>query len=308
MTELPNEYLQYSKRREGMDHDHYDWSLLVDRPKVTWPEGKKLAISLTMNLEFFPLNQKGQPFKVPGGMTMPYPDLRHFSLREYGNRVGVYRVLDAFGKHGLKPSIAINGQLAQRDPFLCQEIRQLNCEVIGHGWNMDSLHYGGMEPSVETDYIGKTKAILSDCFNTEIKGWLSPAKNQSENTPDHLSSAGFTYMMDWVNDDMPYTFKTKSDPIMAFPLSTELEDKFLLMQNLQSESLWKEQILSAGEYLKEEAEEQGGRLLSLNIHPWLMGQAHRIRYLQDLLATLSSWDDVWFASPSEILESFSKSS
>ena len=113
---LPNDYLQYPYRSYGMDHDLYDWSMLSDRKKVTWPEGKKLALWINVPIQFFPLNQRGEPFKVPAGMTMPYPDLRHFSLRDYGNRVGIYRLLKAFDQYGIEPTFAINSCLLYTSP------------------------------------------------------------------------------------------------------------------------------------------------------------------------------------------------
>ena len=96
---LDKSYLEYPKRLYGMDHDRYDWEMLTDRKKVIWPDNKKLALWVNVSLQFFPLNQKGIPTKPPGGMTMPYPDLRHFSLRDYGNRVGIYRMLRTFDKY-----------------------------------------------------------------------------------------------------------------------------------------------------------------------------------------------------------------
>ena len=77
--QLPANYLEYKDRRYGMDHDRYEWSMLENRKPVKWPNGKSLALWINVPLQFFPLDQKGIPFKVPGGMTMPYPDLRHYS-------------------------------------------------------------------------------------------------------------------------------------------------------------------------------------------------------------------------------------
>ena len=88
---LDKNYLEYPHRSHGMDHNRYDWQMLAQQKPVVWPNNKKLALWINVPLQFFPLDQKGDPFKVPGGMTMPYPDLRHYSLRDYGNRVGIYR-------------------------------------------------------------------------------------------------------------------------------------------------------------------------------------------------------------------------
>ena len=101
---LDKNFLEYPRRKYGMDHDRYEWSMLTDRTNVIWPEDKKLALWVNVCVQFFPLNQKGKPFIPTGGMTMPYPDLRHYSLREYGNRVGIYRFLRAFDQYSIKPT------------------------------------------------------------------------------------------------------------------------------------------------------------------------------------------------------------
>ena len=301
---LPDEYLQYAKRRYGMDHDRYDWSMLTDRKPISWPGGAKLAVWVNVNLQFFPLNQEGKPFKVPGGMTMPYPDLRHFSLRDYGNRVGIYRLLDALDRFNITPTFAVNGRLAERYPRLLKTITARRNEIIAHGWHMDALHHGGLTESEESGLVAKTIGVLRDVTGQDIKGWLSPARNESPATPDIIAQQGIEYLCDWVNDDMPYPFKTKSGELTAMPLSNELEDYFILQSNLHSEDSYVEQIQDACDLLSQEAEEQGGRLLTLNVHPWVLGQPHRISRFERALEYVSQQSGIWSASASDIVTSW----
>ncbi|MDG1707161.1 MAG: hypothetical protein P8H03_00275, partial [Emcibacteraceae bacterium] len=142
---LDKPYLEYPHRSHGMDHDRYDWSMLTDRKAVNWPNGKKLALWVNVSLQFFPLDQKGVPIKPPGGMTMPYPDLRHYSLRDYGNRVGIYRLLKAFDKYGVNATYAVNAELAKRVPYLMAALKERGVELLGHGWNMDTIHHNDMD-------------------------------------------------------------------------------------------------------------------------------------------------------------------
>lgn len=299
---LPDDYLQYPRRSYGMDHDLYDWSMLSDRQKINWPDGKKLALWVNVPIQFFPLNQRGEPFKVPAGMTMPYPDLRHYSLRDYGNRVGIYRLFKAFDQYDIKPTFAINAQAAMRMPNLMEQINDRGNDVICHGMHMDALHHNGLSEQQEKDLIQKSLETLGNTINSEIKGWLSPAKNQSSNTLELLSQFGLGFVCDWVNDDMPYQFKTKQGSLSNMPLSTELEDYFVIQQNFHSEQSWLEQICDACDFLIEEAKQKGGRLLALNIHPWLMGQPHRIDFLEQLFEHLSKNQDIWHAGANEIYE------
>ena len=302
---LDKEHLQYPHRSYGMDHDRYEWSLLSERKPVTWPEDKKLALWVNVPLQFFPLDQKGKPFKVPGGMTMPYPDLRHFTLRDYGNRVGIFRLLKAFDKYGITPTFAFNTELAKRNPYLLSAVKERGNEILCHGWNMDTLHYGGQDKSQEKEIVCRSVETLRELTGHGVKGWLSPARNESENTPELLAENGIDYVCNWVNDDMPYTFKTRSGDLTAMPLSNELEDRFILMNNLHSEQSYVEQICDACDFLFSEAQTQGGRILSLNIHPWMMGQPHRIRYLEEVLEYVTS-KGVWSASATEIRNLFTE--
>ena len=214
---LPAQYLHYPQRRYGMDHDRYEWSMLSERRPLVWPGGKSLAVWVNVGLQFFPLNQQGIPFKVPGGMTMPYPDLRHYTLRDYGNRVGIYRFFRAFDRYGIKPSIAMNARLAERQPQLLRAVLDRGYEILCHGWHMDALHYGGMDEDLEQGLIGRSLEVLRRLTGQPVTGWLSPAKNHSEVTPDILAEHGVEYFCDWVNDELPYPFRTRTGSLTACP-------------------------------------------------------------------------------------------
>ena len=301
---LDPEYLQYPHRRYGMDHDRYDWSMLSDRNPVSWPNNNRLALWVNVCLQFFPLDQKGKPFPVPGGMTMPYPDLRHFTLRDYGNRVGIYRFLKAFDKYNVKPTFALNTRLAENNPYLLHSIMERGDEINCHGLHMDALHYGGQDINEESELIKRSLGRLRDLTGRDIRGWLSPARNESANTPELLAANGIDYFSDWCNDDMPYQFRTDKGLLWAMPLSNELEDRFILMENLHSEEAYVEQICDACDFLLQESETQGGRILALNLHPWMLGQPHRIKKLEQVLEYVTSQEGVWSASAGDILSSF----
>ncbi len=300
---LDKEHLEYPHRQHGMDHDRYQWSMLTDRSPIQWPEGKGLALWVNVSVQHFPLDQRGIPFAPPGGMTMPYPDLRHYTLRDYGNRVGIYRVMEALEKRGVAASYAVNGQLAERLPGLVRDLASRG-EIIAHGWNMDSLHHGGMDRDEEGRLVRDSLSALRRLSDQPVQGWLSPARNESENTPELLAANGVTYLCDWVNDDMPYPFHTSTGGLLSLPLSTELEDRFVIQNNLHSESSWVEQVCDACDLLGDEASRQGGRLLALSIHPWLLGQPHRIGHLERALDYVLAQPGVWSAEPSAILESW----
>jgi len=310
MSVLGPEYLQYDKRRYGYDHDWYDWSMLGERMPITWPEDKALAVWINVSLQHFPLNQQGKPFKTPFGMTMPYPDLRHFTLRDYGNRVGIYRFLKVFEREQLPVTYAVNAALVERAPLLLKRLGQSAAEIVAHGWDMDHLHASHWTDSEESAIIARTLESLRTATDRPIQGWLSPARSQSWNTLALLPEHGIHYCMDWVNDDMPYPLKLKGGPLTMLPLMSEIEDSFVMGSNLHSEDEWVDQVTDAIDFLIQEARQTGaGRVLGLSLHPWLTGQPHRMACLEKVLAHLRTQrDHVWIASASEIVHAFNERS
>ncbi len=297
---LPKDHLEYRTRRYGMDHDRYGWSMLEDRPKLLWPDGRALALWINLCVEHFPLNPAGAGFKAPGAMSMPYPDLRHYTLRDYGNRVGVYRILDALQRYGLTASLAVNAELVGRYPALMQALAATDYEWLGHGWNMDSVHYEGMDAFVECALIADSLAALRTLTPFPIRGWLSPARSQSVQTTKLLAQAGIGWCADWVNDELPY----HQDSIISLPLSLELEDRFVVMENLHAEGEWAQQVMDACDFMLEEAGRTGhGRVLALNLHAWVMGQPHRIGHLEQVFAYLAAnAQGLWNVAPSRIVD------
>lgn len=301
---LERNHLEYPRRAPGMDHDRYEWSMLTDRPRVQWPNGKTLAVWVNVSLEHFPLNPVGKPVKLPGSMTMPYPDLRHYTLRDYGNRVGIYRFLRAFKQLGVQASFAVNAELAVRYPLLLRALAEHGGEVLGHSWNMDTPHAGGLAEADEAALIERSLDTLRTATGQPVSGWLSPGKLQSPQTPELLRAADIEYFADWVNDELPYRFQTANGPLWALPLTTEIEDRFVVMDNQHSEASWAEQVKDACDLLLAESRDQGGRLLAISLHPWVMGQPHRMKHLEAALAYVLAQPGVWNAQPGEILAAF----
>lgn len=297
---LDPSYLEYPHRNYGMDHDRYDWAMMVARQPVHWPDDARVALWVNVALQYFPLNQQGKPFAPVGGMTTSYPDLRHYTLREYGNRVGIWRFLKAFDRYGIRPTFAVSARLAERYPYLVHRIAERGDEIICHGWHMDAPHHGGMDRETENDLISRSLEVLRRVTAQPVDGWLSPSRSQSENTPDLLASNGVRYMCDWINDDMPYAFRTSAGEITAMPLSMELEDRFIIQGNLHSETEYADQVIDAFDYLYAEAGEQGGRMLALSLHPWVLGQPHRIGRLEEVLEYIGGHKGVWSAPAREI--------
>ncbi|MGQ0655160.1 MAG: polysaccharide deacetylase family protein [Betaproteobacteria bacterium] len=294
---ISDDYLDYPRRKYGMDHDRYEWSMLPRRKPVEWPHKARVALWITVALEWFPLDQKGQPFKPIGSLQTAYPDLRHYTLRDYGNRVGIFRVLKALDEHGIRASAAVNAAVAVRYPSLIEKVRENRWEIIGHGLDMDHLHYEGM--TGEAELIHKALSILGT-----PKGWLSPAKSESSRTPDLLADAGIEYLCDWVNDDMPYAFRAGGSTLYAMPHSNDIDEATILIGMHHDEDEFRQQVTDQFDLLYEESARQGGRIMSLALHPWAIGQPYRIGALEKALAHIMRHPGVWPATGSEILDAW----
>jgi peptidoglycan/xylan/chitin deacetylase (PgdA/CDA1 family) len=304
---LPADYLDYPLRRYGMDHERYDWSMLPDRKPVAWPQKARVALWVVPALEWFPLNMAGVPFKPPGAMQTAYPDLRHYTLRDYGNRVGIFRIMKALEKHGIRPTVAVNAAVAVRYPSLIKECTQRGWEIMANGLDMDHLHHGGLAVDEEKKLIDTTLDILRRASGQAVRGWLSPAKSESAATLDLLGSAGMDYVCDWVNDDMPYAMRTASGPIHAMPHPIDIDDYTILVQNHHTEDDFRDQLCDQFDLLYKESATAGGRIMAISLHPWVIGQPYRMRALEEALAHIMRHPGVWAATGSEILDAWKAS-
>lgn len=303
---LPKSYLTYPKRKKGMDHDLYPYSNMFERTPITWPGRKNVALWVTVALEYFPLTSNNEtPFKAPGNMVTPYPDYRTYTAREYGNRIGIYRILKVFDKLGIKASFPTNTALAKRYPFLINEINKRGHEFIGHGTDMNALHYGGMDKDAERKQIKSALNGLRKATGQDVAGWLSPARSESEHTLALLAEQGTEYVCDWVNDDMPYEIGT-DQKLIAMPHTMELEDRQLLVNLGQNETTWKNQILTAFDCLHRESKTHGGRILHISLTPYVIGQAWRIKALHETLEILMETGWVWNATGAKIAAEWRK--
>jgi allantoinase len=306
-------YLNFPKRRHGYDHDLYDWSALHERPPVRWPKGS-VAVWVCVSLEWFPILPADAPFRAPGHMQTAYPDFRHYTARDYGTRVGFYRLLDAFARVGARVSVACNGAIAERYPHVVADIVAAGHEIIAHSTDMNGTIATGLPIEEERDLIARSLDVLERVGGVRPRGWLSIARSQSWNTPDLLREAGLTYCCDWVNDELPYRFR---NGLINLPLNHELSDRQIVTVQQQSADSYAEQIGDAFDWLAGEAERFGatpqsgtlrgprnGRMLPLHVTPYIMGLPYRIGAFEALLATLAARHEAWFATGGEIVDAW----
>lgn len=298
---LPDDYLVYDHRAYGMDQSRYAWRSSGKRDPISWPQGKSVAAMIVVPLEHHMLNPAGKPFKHPGAMVTPYPDLRHYTTRDYGLRVGVFRILKELKTAGLKAVFPINAVLLQRARPLVDAILADGHEIAAYGLDTDHIHWGGLDVEIETKWVTATRAAFSDA-GLSPRTWMSPARQQSFATLDVIATAGFDVCLDWEQDSVPVSMRTAVGPVSAVPLSNELDDRLLLGDRRQSEDEWVDQILEAARYMTAEAPRYGGQVLGFSLTPYITGQPFRIAALRRLLGALAADAAVWSASASEIAD------
>ncbi|ARO13409.1 polysaccharide deacetylase [Ketogulonicigenium robustum] len=277
------DYFNYPHRRKGLDHDRFDRRFLRDMPVRNWTDGSRLKLWVTVHFEHFPMDMPAKPFVPPGGMDRPYPSVWDFSTRDYGNRVGIFRLFKVLDKYGIKATAAMNSVVAQRYPYLLQEILRRDWEVAAAGTDMGHLFHGQMDPAAEVALVQESFSTLRSLSGQAVTGWHSPAFSQSAQTPDLVAAEGGKWIADWINDDMPYAFRTSAGDLTQMPLSWDLSDHKILHNQNMAIPDYEWQINGAFAALDAESKTEGARILSLSLSPWIIAQPSRIRALDRML-------------------------
>jgi allantoinase len=295
----------YPHRGLGLDHNWFPFEPTHKRAPITWPDGKRIALWITVPLEFFPLDAPAQPFRPIGGLPLGYPDLWNYSSRDYGARIGIYRIMRVLDDLGLRATAAVNSAVTGQYPRLVDELAQRKWEFLANGVDMGRVHHGGLDLEDERELIRAVQETLVQATGAPVLGWHSPARSHSHNTLTLLAERGFEYVTDWANDDMPYMVTTKAGALCAMPLTYEWSDRVLLVQHSLTVEDYEAQVMQAFDRLSEEAGHYGsGRILSLSVSPWIIGYPHRIGTLARVLTRIMEGGSVWHATGMEIVAAF----
>lgn len=300
---LPKDYTSYPKRKHGQDHERYQWNPVAQREKTSLKGGQSVGVAIIVPLEYFMLNPSGKPFKHPGAMVTPYPDLRHYTTRDYGNRVGVFRLLKAFKDAGVKATFAVNAVLLDRVRPLIDDIIADGHEIAAHGFDTDSIHWGAADPDAEKRYVEDARASF-DKAGISPRSWMSPARQQGFKTLDLIRGAGFDICLDWELDRVPVFMKTDAGEIDAFPVLNELDDRFLLITKHQPEDVWRDQILEAAAMMKSETPQYGASAFGFTMTPYIAGLPYRMWAVRDILSALAADQDILLDTVSSITDAF----
>jgi len=298
---LPDDHLVYPYRRHGMDQSLYGWRPAGDRPKGRWPGDRSLAAMIVLPIEWHMLDPAGKPFKHPGAMQTPWPDLRHYTTRDYGPRVGAFRLLNALKAAGLKATVPVNAIALDRYRPLIEAALDEGHEIAAHGWSTDAIHHSGLSADEERALVARTRDAFAAAGLTP-RTWMSPARQQSFRTLSLIVEAGFDTCLDWEQDEVPVAMATDAGVVSAVPLMNELDDRTLLIDRRQTEDAWADQVLEATAFLKADAGTDDRRVLGFTLTSYVAGQPFRIHAVRRMLEGLARDPAVWSATASEIAD------
>ncbi len=275
----------------------------IDRPKVTLPDSKVVAVWPVVNIEHWLIDNPmpRQVLVAPTGAQLQ-PDIANWAWHEYGMRVGFWRFLEAFSKRGIRPTLSINGSVCTAYPRIAQAAHEAGWEFMGHGFVQVPTH----RVEDQRAMIGRTVDAIRTLTGKPCVGWLGPGLTETLDTPDHLAEAGIRYIADWVADDLPCRLRTSHGEVLTMPYSVELNDIPVQMIQHHPALEFEARTLATAERLVAEARSSGplanAKVMSFAIHAYISGVPHRIGMLERLLDKLLENDGLVFMQGCEIMD------
>jgi allantoinase len=277
-------------------HGRYAYSAITRRPDYSWPDGKRLAVYLGLNLEHFAFAEGLGAELAPGG---PQPDVLNFAWRDYGNRVGAWRMLELFDELSLPASVLVNSSIYGYCPELMEAVRLRGDEVVGHG-RTNAERQGVLDEAEERRLIAETTAVIAAHEGAPPEGWLGPWISQSRVTPDLLQENGYRYLLDWCMDDQPVWMATRNGRILAVPYPQELNDIPAIVARKDSASQFADMIIGNFDEMLDQSKRQP-LVMGIALHPYIVGQPYRLRELRRALAHIAARrQDIWFTTAGAI--------
>jgi allantoinase len=301
--------LQYSYRqgspptrqaRVDDDQTWLDYLPIVERPPLVWPGGARVAVWICPNVLFYEFSAPPDPWiNAWSRMT---PDVMMYGRQEFGPRVGFWRMLDILDRHNVPCTAVINAAALQRYPEICRAVVERGWDVLGHGLTNTRFICGHSEEEERAHYRDML-AMVRDSTGLEMAGMGGPGPQAAtESTPDLLAQAGFLYYADMFHDDQPFPIRVRNGRLISMPYSVELNDVPIVSTAFEGDqfvTIVKRQF----DRLYAEGRDSG-RVMCLAVHPAVIGQPQRAKYLDAALTYLKSFPDVWFATGRQIAEHY----
>jgi peptidoglycan/xylan/chitin deacetylase (PgdA/CDA1 family) len=281
-------------------HDRFPFSPITARPDFSWPDGRRLAIHVSLNLEHFSYGE-GLGISWSGGI--PHPNTYNWAWREYGNRVGVWRLLELFDEFKLPISLLLNSEVYDHAPEVVAAFRARGDEVVGHG-RTNSEHQNDFDEAGEAKLIADVTAAIERHESRKPTGWLSPGVNPSNVTPDLLQEAGYRYILDWPMDDQPVWMRTRKGRILSLPYPQEVNDIPMIALHHGTADAFADMMIANFDEMLRQSRKQS-LVYGIALHAFIMGQPFRIAALRRAFEHLTTAGGAtWFATTGAIADHF----
>ncbi len=278
----------------------YDYLPYTQRPKIEWPNGAQIAFWVAPNVEYYEIDGPANPARQP--WPKPRPDLVPYSERDFGNRVGHFRMMDAMDRCGVRGSVSLSIALCDHHPELIEECKKRGWEFFSHGIYNTRYCYG-MNEADERRIIEDALETVEHHTGQRIAGWLAPALTHTHRTMDLLAEYGILYTCDLFCDDQPQPVKVRQGRFISIPYSLEMNDIIVYNVSQQSPRRYAEMLKANFDQLYEEGAESG-TVMCIPLHPYAVGRPHRIDAFEEALAYITGHDDVWVTTGREIAEHY----
>ncbi len=279
----------------------FPYSPIIHRPPLHWPNGAHVALWIIPNIEFFALDEKVPP--AAGGTSVPVPDVPTWSSRDYGNRVGVFRLMELLDRHGIRATVALNSELCVEHPAIIEEGNKRKWEWMGH-CESNTRRLNAAPPGDELRIIKNSLATIERATGARPRGWLGSGLQETWDTLDLLAAEGCDYVCDWTNDDQPYLMTLDSgQTLVSVPYSHEINDKPAFEKFHRTAKEFGEMICRQFDVLYREGA-TSVRVMAIAIHPYLTGVPHRIDAFDAALRYIGQHGGVWKTTGTEIASHF----
>jgi peptidoglycan/xylan/chitin deacetylase (PgdA/CDA1 family) len=274
----------------------YGYSSILQRRPFRWPNGARLALYFALGLEEYSFGEGLTENLVSGGA---HPDVLNSSWRDYGNRVGAWRVLQAFRQYQLPLSILLNSAVCESAPDLVRTALDQGCELIAHGYsNSDTLQ--GASEEEEGEYLRRVARQIQEFGGKPPTGWSSPWITETERTPDLLQETGFKYVLDFCMDDQPVWLSTRHGQLLSVPYSQEINDSSTIIGRYASAEEFGRMIVDQFDEMRSSRDEQPV-VMSVVLHSFISGQPFRLRALRRAIEHVLAADEaLWITQPGQI--------
>ena len=281
-----------------MYHERFDYQPIIDREPLKLPGGAHVAVWVIPNVEYFVWGEPG--IGITQVTANFKPDVLNHSWRDFGARVGIWRMIEVLEKNGIKATVALNSYVCKHYPRIIEEGEKLGWEWMGHG-RTNSEIINSQSSEDERAIVEEVAETIAKATGRRPRGWLGPALTESYNTLDILTEAGFDYVCDWVNDEQPYPIRTKSGPIVSIPYAIEVNDIPIFVARGGNAEEFYRMVVDQFDVLYEDGA-RSARVMAICLHPFLIGHAFRAKYLDNALAYITRHDKVWLAQGAEIVD------